>query len=121
MNVYLGQLKENLKLTKYSERDIEIVQNIPLGSLKRIVSKFPKPFKKRYKGNADIYKEIAIIANFGRYAYEKPGYVEVDFVEHNGGCSSGTYAVSVCYVDIYSQWISRARVQKVMSRVLCNF
>ncbi len=61
-----------------------------LGSLKRIIREFPKPGgKKNHKGNAFIYTQVPIQAEFGQNAYKGPGYVEVDFVEHNGGNSSG--------------------------------
>ncbi|MEK7307713.1 MAG: hypothetical protein AAB089_01455, partial [Nitrospirota bacterium] len=36
------------------------------------------------------------------------GYVEVDYVEHNGGCSSGLFAITGNYTDLYSQWVTRA-------------
>jgi hypothetical protein len=108
LSIYIKQLKTNSMLLGYKGSDIEIVNNISLGSLKRVIRTFPKSYKKRYKGNCDIYKHIPVMANFGKYANNGSGYVEVDFVEHNGGNSSGPYAVSACYVDIYSQWIARA-------------
>jgi len=67
-----------------------------------------KVSSKRYKGNAFIYQKVPIVADFGRYAFERPGYVEIDFVEHNGGSSAGVYAVTAVYTDLYSQWTVRA-------------
>jgi len=77
--------------------------------IERIIGKFPKTSSTRKeKGDAFIYQKVAIEANFGRYASKGVGYVEVDFVEHNGGTSAGPFAVTAIYVDTYSQWISRA-------------
>lgn len=105
---YINQLKNNDKLINFKDEDIEIVQNISLGSLKRIISQLPKPRHKKHKGQSEISKNISIYANFGENAYKSPGYIEIDFVEHKGGYSDGRFALSACYLDIYSQWISRA-------------
>jgi len=80
-----------------------------VGTLKRIIMEFDKPvFKKRHKGNAFLYTQIPIIADFGKNAYKSPGYIEVDFVEHNGGNSSGRFAITAVYTDLSSQWTVRA-------------
>ena len=34
--------------------------------------------------------------------------MEIDFVEHNGGVSSGLFAVTGTYIDIFSGWVVRA-------------
>lgn len=79
------------------------------GSCKNLISQFPKPKKKRYcKGNIDIYKYVAIDAHFNRFAHYKPGYFEVDFVEHKDSNSSGLYALTLNFADVYSQFISRS-------------
>ena len=54
-----------------------------------------------------IYKQVPIVAHFGQFT-DKAGYVEVDFVEHNGGVSSGLFAITATYTDIFSGWIVRA-------------
>lgn len=84
------------------------IVDINEGSCKYLISKFPKPKKKRYyRGNSDIYKYVSIDAHFNRFASNKPGYVEVDLVEHKDSSSSGLYAVTLNFVDVYSQFISR--------------
>ncbi len=105
---YIEQLKLNNKLLNFKDKDIEIVKNISLGSLKRIISELPKPRHKKHKGQTELSKNISIYANFGENAYRRPGYVEIDFVEHKGGYNDGRFAISACYIDIYSQWISRS-------------
>ncbi|MEA2081656.1 MAG: hypothetical protein U9O97_02830 [Elusimicrobiota bacterium] len=108
MGIYIDQLEQNKKLFFYPSEVVKRMRNIPLGTLKKIMMTFPREHGNKHKGNADIYKRVPIIANFGKYANKKPGYTEVDYVEHNGGSSSGTFAITGNYVDIYSQWIARA-------------
>jgi hypothetical protein len=69
---------------------------------------FPRQHKSIHKGNFEIYKQVPIVANFGKYAMGNPGYVEVDYVEHNRGNSSGSFAITGMYTDIFSQWVARA-------------
>lgn len=95
-------------LSNYKWLDIETVRSISLGTLKNIIKDFPRPATKKHKGNAFIYQKVPIIADFGKYSYDSPGYIEVDFVEHNGGTSSGVFAISGVYADLYSQWTVRA-------------
>jgi hypothetical protein len=48
----------------------------------------------------------------GRYAWDetRPGALEVDLVEHNGGSSSGHYAATLSVVDVVSGWSRRRAV-----------
>ena len=108
IGIYLEQMELNDELKTYSKEVAEKVLNISLASLKRIIGNFPRTSSKKHRGNCDLYKDVRIVANFGKYAKKKPGYVEVDYVEHNGGCSSGLFAITGNYTDLYSQWISRA-------------
>lgn len=108
LNIYIEELQRNKLLYFYELRFIEEVKRISLGTLKRIIINFPKVSKRRQKGNAFIYQKVPVIADFSRYSFEGPGYVEVDFVEHNGGSSSGTFAITAIYTDLYSQWTVRA-------------
>lgn len=108
LNVYIKQLKQNNKLrSKAVKPKIKLVKNMSLGTLKNIVSQFPKIGSKKHKGNSKIFKQVPIIANFGKHARTGPGYIEVDFVEHNGGLSSGRFAITGAFVDLFSQWTAR--------------
>jgi hypothetical protein len=108
LEVYIEELKKNNRFSLYELSKTEEAKKVSLGTLKRMVNRFPKVSTKKHKGNAFIYQKVPISANFGRYAFEEVGYVEVDFVEHNGGSSAGPFAVTAVYTDLYSQWISRA-------------
>ena len=104
---YVSELEESGGLKHYEKQYIEETKTVSERTLKRIIAEFPKARKKCYKGNASIYKAIPINAHFGRNA-DKPGYVEVDYVEHNGGNSKGGFANTGCYVDVHLGWLARA-------------
>ncbi len=107
LSIYIDQLDIRGMLRFYSRDDIDITKSISLGTLKRVISSFPKANTKKHKGNALVYKQVPIVAHFGQFS-DKPGYIEVDFVEHSGGVSSGLYAVTATYTDIFSGWTVRA-------------
>ena len=94
-------------LGTYSEGDISTAKSMSLGTLKRVISCFPKTSTKKHRGNAMIYKQVPVVANFGKFT-EEPGFVEIDYVEHNGGTSSGLFAITGTYTDIFCGWTSRA-------------
>jgi len=88
LKICIEHLNAKGELKDYPLEAIEGARQISLGTLKRIIREFPSQIQKRkYKGNAFIYKQIPIIADFGKNAYTRPGYIEVDLVEHNGGNS----------------------------------
>ncbi len=101
LSIYIDQLEIRWMLRFYLKHDIEKTKSISLGTLNRVVSTFPRTSTKKYKGNASIYKQVPIVSHFGQFS-DKPGYIEVDFVEHNGGVSAGLYAVTATYTEIFS-------------------
>ena len=106
---YVEQLEGAGLLKVYDEKVLEEVKQISLGSLKRITGKFKRLSNRRkQKGNAFIYKQIPIQAEFGRYAQGSSGHVEVDFVEHNGGSTGGRYIITGVYTELKSQRTVRA-------------
>lgn len=108
LEIYIDQLEKNGQLNFYNSKVIDQTKNISLGTLKNILADFPSTNKGKRKGNAEIYKQVPIVANFGKFAYQKPGYVEIDFVEHNGGNSKGKFAITGQFVGVYSQWVARS-------------
>ncbi len=107
LHAYIDQLCITGMFKFHSKVDIDITRSISLGTLKRVIAAFPKESSKKHKGNAMIYKQVPIVAHFGQFTH-KAGYVEVDFVEHNGGVSSGLFAITGTYTDIFSGWVVRA-------------
>lgn len=104
---YIDQLETRGMLGTYSRDDISTAKSMSLGTLKRIIATFPRTSSNRHKGNAMIYKQVPIVANFGKFT-DEPGFVEIDYVEHNGGTSSGLFTITGTYTDIFSGWTARA-------------
>ncbi|HEX3035425.1 MAG TPA: hypothetical protein VHT73_09870 [Thermodesulfobacteriota bacterium] len=107
LSSYIDQLETRGMLGAYSKDDIATTKGMPLGTLKRVISCFPKTSTKKHKGNAMIYKQVPVVANFGKFT-DEPGFVEIDYVEHNGGTSSGLFAITGTYTDIFCGWTARA-------------
>ena len=104
---YIDQLETRGMLGAYSKIDISTAKSMSLGTLKRVISTFPRTSSKKHKGNAMIYKQVPVVANFGKFT-DEPGFVEIDYVEHNGGTSSGLFAITGTYTDLFSGWTARA-------------
>jgi hypothetical protein len=105
--IYIEQLHKQGSLKDYSTEDIAITKNISVATLKRVIATFPRTSTKKHKGNAFVYKQVPIVAHFGQFSY-RPGFVEIDYVEHSGGSSSGLFAITGTYIDIFSGWVARA-------------
>lgn len=105
---YIQQLEKNGDFKYYGKRYIQETKDISEATLRRIICRFPQAGKRRAaKGNAAIYKAVPIQAHFGKNAH-KSGYVEIDYVEHNGGNSSGVFANTGSYADVGLGWIARS-------------
>lgn len=111
-----GQIPETIEyllkekaLVSFSSKDIERVRNIPLGTLKNKLRKInlEKGRGAYYyrRSSTNLKKAVPISTDMNRAVHA--GYVEVDFVDHNGGNSSGKYARTLCAVDVYTQMVSR--------------
>lgn len=105
---YLRQLETAGELSHYSAGVVETVRDMPPISLRRILAELGVTRRRRQlPETADIAKQIPVVADFNRFA-DRLGYLGVDYVEHNGGDSSGRFAISGCYIDIGVQWLVRA-------------
>ncbi len=105
--IYIEQLHKQGLLKDYSTEDIAITKSISVATLKRVIATFPRTSTKKHKGNVFVYKQVPIVAHFGQFS-QSPGFVEIDYVEHSGGNSSGLFAITGTYIDIFSGWVARA-------------
>ncbi len=107
LGTYIDQLDTSGLLEVYSKEDVSVPKVISCATLKRIICTFPGTSTKKHKGRACVYKQIPIVAHFGQFS-QSPGFVEIDYVEHSGGNSSGLFAITGTYIDIFSGWVARA-------------
>jgi hypothetical protein len=124
IGTYVKQLENNDLLKYYGKRYIRETKQISEPTLKRVIAGFPKTSTKhKQKGNASIYKEIPIHAYFGKNAY-RPGYIEIDYVEHSGGHAKGHFAITGTYVDVCLGWTVRTaalgKSQQAVGRIHDN-
>ena len=105
----IAEFSKSGYLSPYHPRILCEAKNIPWGTLKFMLRQFPLPTPG---------KGIKVMPSFtGKY----PGYLEVDFGEHNGRRNSGSFAVTAIYTDSYSQWTVRVagrgkNLQRVQER-----
>jgi hypothetical protein len=95
------------KLENFSETTIKQCRNISLATLKRIIAGFPRKSRKIFKKGSPIFKKVPVDANFNRFT-KQPGNIEIDYVEHNGGNSSGRFVITGVYCCLFSQWTTRS-------------
>jgi hypothetical protein len=96
---YLDQLEAAGGLMAYAPDVVARVRAMPVISLKRMLKDLGISRKRRkLPGLSDVAKQVPIQAHFGQFA-RRLGYVALDYVEHNGGDSSGRFVQSSCYVD----------------------
>ena len=104
---------------------------MPLGTLKNKFAKIKLEMRKipNYyrRSRSNLKRTIPVCTEMNQSIHA--GFIEIDFVDHNGGSSSGQYARTLCSVDIYTQMISRKatrgrmedRVQLVTEKALNKF
>ena len=76
-----------------------------------------------------LVKSQIAIRTFAQWDEKRPGFLEVDSVEHNGGNSRGIYAITVNATDVATGWTepiavenkSQARVRTGLERMLPRF
>ncbi len=119
----IRSLESHGHLEHYSEGTIKKCKNISLATLKRIINSFPTKSRKIFKKGSPIFKKVPTDANFKRFT-KQPGNVEIDYVEHNGGNSSGRFVITGVYCCIFSQWTVRSagwgKNYKAIERVYKN-
>lgn len=98
---YFGHLKG------YAKEAIAQVKAIPLGTLKLKIRGI-KPLTNSQASrhlSTDLKKQVPIDTK--HYKQTEGGHFEVDFVDHNGGDSSGRFARSLNFTDVHLQWVCR--------------
>lgn len=109
LNEVIMELVKHGYFNELSEDEINMAANMPLGTLKYNFKKIRLSMRKipnywrRSKSNLKKTIPVCTVMNKSTHA----GYVEIDFVDHNGGNASGQYARTLCAVDIFTQTISR--------------
>lgn len=90
----------------------EQLQTISRATLARRLAELPTPKVRRVALRSRPATGIQSAIPIGRYAWDeaRPGALEIDLVEHNGGSPSGHYAYTLDVVDVVTGWSMRRAV-----------
>lgn len=69
----------------------------------------------RPKPNSALLRQIPIVT-YAERRTERPGYLQVDLVAHDGGCAKGEYCQTLDVTDLYSAW---TETQAVRNKAHC--
>jgi transposase InsO family protein len=91
---------------------LEELGRISRATVARRIADLPRPKPRRQPVAPHPQRLLKTAVPIGRFAWDeiRPGALEVDLVEHNGGSSSGHYAATLSVVDIVSGWSRRRAV-----------
>jgi transposase InsO family protein len=64
----------------------------------------------RPKPDSLLLRQIPIVTHAERRA-DRPGYVQIDLVGHDGGCGAGEYCQTLDVTDLYSGWTETQAVR----------
>lgn len=85
------------------------LQNISRATLARRLAQWPAPKVSRAALRSRPAPGLHAAVPIGRYAWNetRPGALEIDLVEHNGGSSAGQFACTLDVVDVVTGWSAR--------------
>jgi len=88
------------------------LQNISRATLARRLAQWPTPKVRRAALRSRPAPGIHAAVPIDRYAWNetRPGALEIDLVEHNGGSSAGHFAYTLDVVDVVTGWSARRAV-----------
>jgi hypothetical protein len=91
---------------------LEELGRISRATVARRIAELPRPKPRRLPVAPHPQRLLKTAVPIGRFAWDevRPGALEVDLVEHNGGSSSGHYAATLSVVDVVSGWSRRRAV-----------
>ena len=91
---------------------LDELSRISRATLARRIASLPRPKPRRLPVAPHPQRLLKAAVPIGRFAWDeaRPGALEIDLVEHNGGSSSGHYAATLSVVDVVSGWSRRRAV-----------
>ena len=101
-----------LRDTTLEER--ELIKRVSHATIDRLLKSYrdkyrengiPLPIRKRRKKSAHLVKGQIDIEIWKEKMPKRPGYIEIDLVEHNGGSSKGEFIYTLCGVDVKTYWV----------------
>ncbi len=107
---------KEIRIDKATERKL---LKISASSIDRLL----KPERKKFKGKGrshtkpgTLLKHQIPIRTFSEWNEQRPGFVEIDLVGHDGGNSSGEFAQTLTVTDVCTGWTD---IQAVKNKAQC--
>lgn len=107
---------KEIRVDKVTERKL---LTISAATIDRLL----KPERKKFKGKGrsltkpgTLLKHQIPIRTFSEWNEQKPGFVEIDLVGHDGGNSSGEFSQTLTVADVCTGWTD---VQAVKNKAQC--
>ena len=100
---------EEIVLTREAREELACISR---ATLARRLAELPrgKPRLARSGPHPNRMLQVDVPVDRYRWNEDRPGALEVDLVEHNGGSSGGHYACTLSIVDVVSGWTARRAV-----------
>ena len=107
----LDSMQKSGLLLRIDHSIVDIVRNIPLGTLKLKIADFSRSndFKYSHRSKKNSLKQFVVV-NTSMNKSSNAGSLELDFVDHCGSSQKGQFARTLCCVDVFTQFISRCAV-----------
>lgn len=127
LRAILPALVDSMERHGHFQLDAEVRRSLGAASastldrLLRPIRKGAHPLKRRRRRPKKPSGSVRV-RTFADWNDPLPGYLEIDFVEHNGGSTCGSYIYSLVAVDICSGWVESipllARSQELVVEAL---
>ena len=89
-----------------------LIESISISTIKRILPgayKVKSGVKKHYKSASQLCGQVPLQNSFAKP--KKPGCLEIDLVEHNGGNPGGQYLYTLTAIDKVINWLTRKCIE----------
>ncbi len=118
LNEVLNNLLKNGRLDASTEA-IEKIRSVSASSIDRLLKKERKKLEiKGRKGTkpGTLLKQQISIRTWAEWDENRPGFMEIDLVGHEGGNSRGDFAQTLNMVDVWSSWTEPIAIKNKASK-----
>jgi hypothetical protein len=120
---FYGSISDILYLIQshHPKEYVTQVRQMSLMTVRRRIESLPRPTTRLRKTNKSQYTYDSVPVNSHLRKAQRFGYVGVDFVDHNGGDTSGTFCRTLTLADVKTLWTTNGacfgRTQEKVEKV----
>jgi hypothetical protein len=117
MNVELDKLRGHLEVSRACFRRLKAISPSTMDRFRRTERRIPARHRGGTKPGALLKSQIKV-RTFADWDDKRPGFEEIDLVQHDGGNSSGFFACTLNVTDVSTGWTEmRAVLNKAQKHV----